>query len=65
MGYNVKMRLDPNNSKVQAILKGGAVPTPREAAIRRAEFVAEHPFPPKAAGRKVCCLRAALMPTLC
>ena len=27
-----------------------------DAAIRRAEFVAEHPFPPKAVGRKVCCL---------
>ena len=55
VGYNVKMRLDPENSSVQSFLKGGAVASPRAAAIRRAEFVAEHPFPPKAAGRKVCC----------
>ena len=54
-GYRVKMRKDPNNSKAQDLVKGAAVSTPREAAIRRAEFVAENPFPPKDPGRKVCC----------
>ncbi len=53
-GYRVKMRLDPNNSKAQDFLKGSALPTPRAAAIRRAEHVAENPFPPKEEGRKVC-----------
>ena len=54
-GYRVKMRLDPNNSKAQDFLKGKALPTAREAAIRRAEYMAEHPFPPRKAGLKVCC----------
>ena len=53
VGYRVKMRKDPNNSIVQDFVAGKALGTPREAAIRRAEWVAEHPFPPKAAGRKV------------
>ena len=53
VGYHVKMRKDPNNSKAQDFVAGKALGTPREAAIRRAEWVAEHPFPPKDAGRKV------------
>ena len=53
VGYHVKMRKDPNNSGAQDTLPGKALDTPREAAIRRAEWIAEHPFPPKAAGRKV------------
>lgn len=53
VGYRVKMRKDPNNSKVQDFVAGRALGTAREAAIRRAEWVAENPFPPKAAGRKV------------
>ena len=55
-GYRIKMRLNPNNSKAQDFLKGCALPTPRAAAIRRAEYVAENPFPPKEEGRKVCSL---------
>ena len=54
VGYRVKMRKDPNNSKVQDFVAGKALGTAREAAIRRAEWVAGNPFPPKAAGRKVC-----------
>ena len=53
VGYRVKMRKDPNNSKVQDFVAGKALGTAREAAIRRAEWVAGNPFPPKAAGRKV------------
>ena len=50
VGYHVKMpgRKDPNNSGAQDTLPGKALDTPREAAIRRAEWIAEHPFPPKA-----------------
>ena len=53
VGYHVKMRKDPNNSGAQDTLPGKALDSPREAAIRRAEWISEHPFPPKAAGRKV------------
>ena len=53
VGYHVKMRKDPNNSKVQDRVAGEALASPREAAIRRAEWIAENPFPPKAAARKV------------
>ena len=55
-GYRVKMRKDPNNSKAQDFAKGAAVSTARAAAIRRVEYLAENPFPPKEEGRKVCCL---------
>ena len=53
VGYRVKMRKDPNNSKAQDWVKGIAMPTPRDAAIRRAEYVAENPFPPKDPGRRL------------
>ena len=42
VGYHVKMRKDPNNSGAQDTLPGKALDTPREAAIRRAEWIAEH-----------------------
>ena len=61
VGYRVKMRKDPNNSKAQDFVAGKALGAPREAAIRRAEWVAENPFPPKASGRKV---RLPLCPIL-
>ena len=61
MGYRVKMRKDPNNSKAQDVVAGKALGTPCEAAIRRAEWTAEIPFPSKAHGRKV---RLPLCPVL-
>ena len=34
VGYYVKMRKDPNNSKLQSFVAGKALDSPREAAIR-------------------------------
>ena len=61
VGYRVKMCKDPNNSKAQDFVAGKALGTPREAAIRRAEWITKNPFPPKAHGRK---MRLPLCPIL-
>ena len=45
--YHAKLRLDPSK-KDQTTLPGEGLFTPLEAAIRYAEYVAEHPFPTKA-----------------
>ena len=51
-GYRVKMRLDPENSNDQTYIKGVTRDTPREAAIWRAQYIHDNPFPPKQPGNK-------------
>ena len=46
-GYRVKMNTDPENTIGQTYIKGNSRGTAREAAIWRAQYIFDNPFPAK------------------
>ena len=61
-GYRVKMCIDPENCTKQTYIPGDTVDEPRKAAVWRAQYMYDHPFPAKRPNTKKVCFRPDLKP---
>ena len=54
--------IDPENCTKQTYIPGDTVDEPRKAAVWRAQYIYDHPFPAKRPNTKKVCFRPDLKP---